>query len=76
VERVGRVAVLGEETAVAGYALAGAMTVYAEDAAAVRAAWAALPDDVDVVILTRRAADALGPARTASPDRLSVAMPS
>jgi vacuolar-type H+-ATPase subunit F/Vma7 len=73
---VGRVVVLGEETAVAGYALAGAVTVHAEDPAAVRAAWAALPDDVDVVILTRGAADALGPARTASLDRLSVVMPS
>ena len=72
---VGRVAVLGEQTAVAGYALAGALTVCADDAQAVRSAWAGLPDDVDVVILTPRAAEALGSARTASLQRLSVVMP-
>lgn len=73
---MGRVAVLGEETTVAGYALAGAVTLCAEDAQAVRAAWAELPDDVDVVVLTQRAAQALGPARTATMHPLTVVMPS
>lgn len=73
---VGRVAVIGEETAVAGYALAGAVVVPAEDAAAVREAWNGLPPDVEVVLLTSRAAQSLGPERTRTMHPLSVVMPS
>ena len=40
---MGQVAVIGEGTAVAGYALAGALVVPAEDAPAVRAAWTGSP---------------------------------
>jgi len=53
------VAVLGELVKVQGFALAGAVTCPAEDPAAVRDAWASLPADVVVVILTPRAAQAL-----------------
>jgi vacuolar-type H+-ATPase subunit F/Vma7 len=70
-----RVAVLGEEVAVQGYALAGAVVLVVEDADATRQAWDALPDDVAVVILTRTAAQALGPARVAGPHPLTVVMP-
>lgn len=73
---MGRVAVLGEETSVAGYALVGAVTLCAEDAQAVRAAWAGLPRDIDVVILTARAAAALGTAPTETMHPLTVVMPS
>ncbi len=58
-----RLAVLGERGRVAGYALAGAIVVVADDEPAVRAAWAELigdgSADVEVVVLTRRAAAAL-----------------
>ena len=73
---VGRVAVLGEQTAVLGYALAGAVVLPADDAPAVRAAWGALDAEIEVVVLTRRAADALGPDRTAGTRPLTVVMPS
>ncbi len=72
---VGRVAVIGEETAVAGYALAGAVVVLAEDGAAVQRGWDALPDDVEVVVLTVRAAEALGARRTEAEMPLTVVMP-
>ena len=55
-----RVAVVGEQVRVQGYALAGAQVLVAEDAPAVRAAWASLDGDVAVVVLTDRAAAALG----------------
>ena len=72
------VAVLGERGRVAGYARAGAHVGGADDDAAVRAAWAGLVDDpagdVDVLVLTHRAAGAL-PAGFAERDRpLTVVM--
>jgi vacuolar-type H+-ATPase subunit F/Vma7 len=70
-----RVAVLGEQVIVAGYALAGAVVVPAEDADAVRTAWDGMADDIAVVVLTPAAADALGPDRTSSLARLAVVMP-
>lgn len=73
---MGRVAVIGEQVGVVGYALAGALVLPAEDDAAVLAAWAGLPGDVEVVVLTARAAEALGPARTAHPTRLTAVVPS
>ena len=57
-----RIAVLGEASRVAGWALAGALVVPAEDPAAVRLAWAGLPTDVEVVVVTPAAADVLGDA--------------
>lgn len=73
---MGRVAVIGEEAAVSGYALAGAVVVAAEDASEVRDGWNALAADVEVVVLTARAAEALGSARTATMHPLTVVMPS
>ena len=72
---MGRVAVIGEETAVSGYALAGVLVLPAEDDAAVHGAWSSLPDDVQVVILTSAAARTLGGARTANVLPLTVVMP-
>lgn len=53
------IAVLGEWTRIKGYALAGARTISAEDADAVRTAWSSISEDVAVVIATPRAAAAL-----------------
>lgn len=72
---MGRIAVIGAETAVAGYALAGALVLPAEGDDAVRDAWSGLPDDVAVVILTPTAARILGAARTAKLLPLTVVMP-
>ncbi len=55
-----RVAVVGELVRVQGFALAGAQVLVAEDEQAVRAAWGSLDGDVAVVVLTDRAAAALG----------------
>ena len=70
-----RVAVLGEEVSVQGYALAGADVLAADDADAAREAWDALPDDVAVVIVTPEAAAALGPERVDGLHPLVVVMP-
>ncbi|MGK4585296.1 hypothetical protein ACSMTC_35725 [Kitasatospora sp. HPMI-4] len=51
---------LGERTRVAGWALAGVTALVAEQPEAVRRAWADLPEDVELVILTPAAAQALG----------------
>jgi len=58
----GRIAVLGESARVAPFALAGAIVAPADEPAAVRTAWRALPADVLVVILTPAAAAALDDA--------------
>jgi len=68
-----RIAVIGEQTRVQGFALAGADVCEATDPDAVRAAWTSLAVDVAVVILTPAAADAL--AATPAGDRLTVVMP-
>ncbi len=47
---------LGEQAEVAGYALAGALVMTAEQPEQVRAAWSELPGDVAVVVVTARAA--------------------
>jgi vacuolar-type H+-ATPase subunit F/Vma7 len=70
-----RVAALGEQASVQGYGLAGALVLVAEDAEAVRAAWAGLGEDVAVVILTQTAARALGDAVAATLP-LTVVLPS
>ncbi|HEX2894737.1 MAG TPA: hypothetical protein VHO29_12125 [Marmoricola sp.] len=54
-----RVAVIGEDVRVEGFALAGALVCPAYGEAAVRAAWDGLADDVAVVLLTPLAANAL-----------------
>jgi vacuolar-type H+-ATPase subunit F/Vma7 len=73
---VGRVAVIGEEAAVSGYALAGALVMPAEGDDAVQHAWSSLPDDIAVVIVTSAAARILGGARTANLLPFTVVMPS
>lgn len=72
---MGRVAVIGAGTAVSGYALAGALVLTAEDADAVRSAWAGLPDDVVVVVLTAAAERALGPEAATTRPPFAVVMP-
>ena len=72
---MGGVVVLGEAVRAAGFALAGATVIAAEDAAAVRDAWAALPGGTAVVVLTPAAAAALGELVRQRPDVLTVAMP-
>jgi len=71
---VGRVAVIGEGHRAQGWVLGGALVLPAVGPEAVRSAWAALPGDVEVVILTQAAAVALGevPERAR---RLRVVMP-
>ena len=71
-----RVAVLGERALVEGYALGGARVVPAESPAEVLAAWAALPGDVAVVVLTPAAARVLGPPAAGSRRPLRVVLPS
>lgn len=71
----GRVAALGEEPLVAGFALAGALVVPAGTAVEVVSAWAALPSDVALVVLTPAAAAALGDELPGPSSRLTAVMP-
>ncbi len=64
------IAVLGERHRVEGFALAGATVFDAADAGSVREAWARLPDDVAVVVLTPAAAHALEDVVQARPLRV------
>lgn len=54
------VVALGEQALLEGFRLAGAILYAAETDDEVRSRWSALPPAVGVVILTRRAAAALG----------------
>jgi vacuolar-type H+-ATPase subunit F/Vma7 len=58
---MGQVVVLGEPARVMGYALAGALAIEAEGEEVARA-WASLPPDASLVVLTPAAAQALGQA--------------
>ena len=51
-----RAAVIGETTAVQGFALAGAVVCPAESQDEAAAAWRSLPPDIAVVVLTAQAA--------------------
>jgi vacuolar-type H+-ATPase subunit F/Vma7 len=75
VTTLARAAAIGESSRVQGYVLAGAVVYPAEDEAEVRAAWRSLPADVEVVIVTARAAAWLGAELTARPLPLPVVMP-
>lgn len=55
-----RFAVIGGESRVRGYELAGAVVLVADDPEEIRTAWHDLPEDVGVVILTAEAAEAIG----------------
>lgn len=68
-----RVAAIGEQGRVQGYALAGAEVCRATTPEEVRAAWLDLAQDVSVVILTPAASQAL--EDVGSGDRLTVVIP-
>ncbi|HVP76052.1 MAG TPA: V-type ATP synthase subunit F [Gaiellaceae bacterium] len=54
-----RIVAIGEETELAGYALAGVEVVVAGDAESVRRAWSELGGDVGLVLLAAQARRAL-----------------
>ena len=56
-----RVAAIGEEARVAGYALSGADVHAASEASEIHSAWARLPEDVGLLILTPAAHAELEP---------------
>ena len=70
-----RVVALGKFADIQGFALGGAVVMPAEDDDTVRAVWDELGDDVAVVIVTARAAAALGPERNSSLRHLMVVIP-
>lgn len=57
---MGHVVAIGEPELVEGFALAGATVIAAAEPDAVRAAWERLPETVTMVVLSPRAAGALG----------------
>jgi vacuolar-type H+-ATPase subunit F/Vma7 len=69
------VVAIGEEQQVAPFAMVGVAVIAVDKAAAVSRAWASLGDDVGLVILTRRAATALGPALRSAGGPLWTVMP-
>lgn len=69
---VGRIAVVGEESEIGVYRGTDAIVYAAEDPDAVVAAWRALPDDVDIVIVTAAAATCIGPVPEGSSRRTIV----
>jgi vacuolar-type H+-ATPase subunit F/Vma7 len=69
---MGGIAAIGEAVRVQGLGLAGVLVLPGEDDDQVRARWSALPEDVAVVILTPRAAQALSEV---GPGPLRVVMP-
>jgi vacuolar-type H+-ATPase subunit F/Vma7 len=68
-----RIAVIGAQAAIAGYGLAGALVRVADDPVQVVTAWKELPADVEIVIVTAVAAEALGDLM-APPSRPMVAV--
>jgi len=70
-----RAAVIGEPARTAGFALAGALVLPAENPDEARAAWSSLPADVAVLVLTPRAAGWLAAAPRVRHDMLLVVMP-
>lgn len=62
-----QVVALGEQVLLEGYALAGAEVRIAETDEEVRKVWAEIPGQSSIVLLTQRAARALGPL-LADPD--------
>ena len=70
-----RIAAIGEERRVRGFALAGVTVLAAAEETAARAAWEALGADVGLVILTPQAAQGLRRELASVPDRLWVELP-
>jgi len=70
-----RAAVIGESVRTAGFALAGAVVLAAENAEEARAAWRELPSDCSVLVLTAAAAAWLGEEPQTRRDLLVAVMP-
>jgi len=70
-----RVAAIGDEQRVRGFALAGVTVMTAADETAARAAWETLDADVGLVILTPSAAQGLRGELASAPRRLWVELP-
>lgn len=70
------VAALGEPALLEGFKLAGAKVYAAATDDEVRSAWAALPEQTGVVLLTQRAAGALGTAVADPHSPLTAVLPS
>ncbi len=70
-----RAAVIGEAVRTAGFALAGAVVLAAENQEEAHAAWRELPTDIAVLVLTPRAAAWLGEEPQPRRDVLVVVMP-
>lgn len=70
-----RVAAIGEEQRVRGFALAGVDVMPVADEAAARAAWETLDADVGLVILTSAAARGLRDELASAPRRLWLELP-
>lgn len=70
------VAAIGALSRLEVYRLAGVNLLPAESEDEVRAAWRALADDTRVVVLTARAATALGPLLDDAKAPLTVVLPS
>ncbi|HUW78240.1 MAG TPA: hypothetical protein VMV52_05750 [Candidatus Nanopelagicaceae bacterium] len=72
----GTVVALGEEALIKGYSLAGASLAAVDTDDDVRSGWNSLPKTTAVVILTPRAAKALGKALFDLDSPMSVVLPS
>jgi vacuolar-type H+-ATPase subunit F/Vma7 len=70
-----KVAAIGSLAQVAGFGLAGAVVLPAEDGTEALAAWESLDDDYVVVILTATAASGIGAETTSQVTRFAVVMP-
>jgi vacuolar-type H+-ATPase subunit F/Vma7 len=68
-------AVIGEELAVEGYALAGCVLLPADNPDEVNSAWQALPHDTVLLILTETAASWLADRLAQRPDIMTAVMP-
>ena len=69
------IVVVGDTTRIAGFALAGATTVAADNEDDVHAAWSGLPDDVALVVLTPEAAAVLADRLKMRPMVLTAVIP-
>jgi len=69
------VVALGEQALLEGFRLAGAGVIAAETDDAVRRAWTELPSHAAVVILTPRAAEALGTVLAEPDSPMTVVLP-
>jgi vacuolar-type H+-ATPase subunit F/Vma7 len=70
-----KAAVIGEELAVEGYALAGCVLLPADNPDEVNSAWQALPPDTVLLILTENAAAWLADRLAQRPDIMTAVMP-